>query len=127
MIELMKCDLDTQKSKFQKKLKNFKTMLKRGAFLVFEGVDRCGKTTQTKLLVEKLKQDGRKVELMRFPGEFSFLLHVSFVFPFLNANVKTTDRTTTVGKMIDQYLKMGINLHDKAIHLLFSANRWELA
>eukprot|EP00938_MAST-03A_sp_MAST-3A-sp1_P002357 g2357.t1 len=79
-------------------------MLKRGAFLVFEGVDRCGKTTQTKLLVEKLKQDGRKVELMRFP-----------------------DRTTTVGKMIDQYLKMGINLHDKAIHLLFSANRWELA
>ena len=45
-------------------------MLKRGAFLVFEGVDRCGKTTQTKLLVEKLKQDGRKVELMRFPGKF---------------------------------------------------------
>ena len=70
MIELMKCDLDTQKSKFQKKFKNFKTMLKRGAFLVFEGVDRCGKTTQTKLLVEKLKQDGRKVELMRFPGTF---------------------------------------------------------
>ena len=45
-------------------------MLKRGAFLVFEGVDRCDKTTQTKLLVEKLKQDGRKVELMRFPGTF---------------------------------------------------------
>ena len=56
--------------------KNFKTMLKRGAFLVFEGVDRCGKTTQTKLLVEKLKQDGRKVELMRFPGKFSFLLRI---------------------------------------------------
>ena len=39
---------------------------------MFEGVDRCGKTTQTKLLVEKLKQEGRQVELMRFPGKRAF-------------------------------------------------------
>ena len=78
--------------------------IRRGAFILFEGIDRCGKTTQSKLLAETLRKEGSKIEMMRFP-----------------------DRTTTVGKMIDAYLKMGIDLHDKAIHLLFSANRWELA
>ena len=60
----------------------------RGAFIVFEGecpllarvrktarvwliaragVDRCGKTTQTKKLVEALAAGKHKVELARFP------------------------------------------------------------
>lgn len=37
------------------------------------------------------------------------------------------DRTTAIGKMIDSYLKSHSDLDDRAIHLLFSANRWELA
>jgi len=35
------------------------------------------------------------------------------------------DRETPIGKMIDSYLKNNSNLSDQAIHLLFSANRWE--
>lgn len=36
------------------------------------------------------------------------------------------DRTTAIGKVIDTYLKSGQDLDDAAIHLLFSANRWEV-
>lgn len=37
------------------------------------------------------------------------------------------DRTTQIGKMIDSYLRSQSEMDDRAIHLLFSANRWELA
>jgi len=37
------------------------------------------------------------------------------------------DRTTAIGKMIDSYLQSKSELDDRAIHLLFSANRWECA
>lgn len=43
----------------------------RGAFILLEGVDRCGKTTQAKLLVESLEKDGTDVCFMRFPGDLS--------------------------------------------------------
>jgi dTMP kinase len=35
------------------------------------------------------------------------------------------DRDTTIGKMIDSYLKSATDIEDHCIHLLFSANRWE--
>lgn len=37
------------------------------------------------------------------------------------------DRTLSTGKMIDSYLSQKADLDDRAIHLLFSANRWERA
>jgi thymidylate kinase len=37
------------------------------------------------------------------------------------------DRSTTIGQMIDGYLKSNVEMDDCAIHLLFSANRWEAA
>ncbi|ORY40627.1 thymidylate kinase-domain-containing protein [Leucosporidium creatinivorum] len=77
-------------------------MVKRGAFIVFEGLDRSGKSTQVARLVESLNQSGEKAVGCRFP-----------------------DRTTTTGKMIDSYLAQKSELDDHAIHLLFSANRWE--
>lgn len=37
------------------------------------------------------------------------------------------DRTTATGTIINSYLQQSENLDDRAIHLLFSANRWESA
>ena len=74
----------------------------RGAFIVLEGVDRCGKTTQCSLLMKHLISLGVAAAAMRFP-----------------------DRTTAVGKLINQYLVGDTELDDRAVHLLFSSNRWE--
>ena len=41
----------------------------RGAFIVFEGMDRAGKTTQAKLLQQRCIEEGREVKFMRFPGK----------------------------------------------------------
>lgn len=41
---------------------------KRGAFIVLEGVDRCGKSTQVVKLVERLQAQGFAAEAIRFPG-----------------------------------------------------------
>ncbi|KAM6492602.1 thymidylate kinase [Amanita muscaria] len=77
---------------------------KRGAFIVIEGLDRSGKSTQASAILSRLQENGIKAKLLKFP-----------------------DRTTPIGKMIDAYLKSQSDLDDRAIHLLFSANRWELA
>ena len=76
----------------------------RGAFILLEGVDRCGKTTQCALLLKHLLSLSMAAVALRFP-----------------------DRTTQVGKLIDGYLQSGADLDDRAVHLLFSANRWEAA
>eukprot|EP00448_Togula_jolla_P003241 CAMPEP_0170603184 /NCGR_PEP_ID=MMETSP0224-20130122/18780_1 /TAXON_ID=285029 /ORGANISM="Togula jolla, Strain CCCM 725" /LENGTH=284 /DNA_ID=CAMNT_0010928055 /DNA_START=70 /DNA_END=924 /DNA_ORIENTATION=+ len=73
----------------------------RGLFFVFEGLDRSGKSTQSKRLTERLAKDG-PVKWMCFPN-----------------------RGTTSGVLIDLYLRRKIGFNDKAIHQLFSANRWE--
>ena len=36
------------------------------------------------------------------------------------------DRTTVIGSVINSYLTLAKELDDHAVHLLFSANRWEL-
>lgn len=40
----------------------------RGTFIVIEGLDRSGKTTQVKRLEAELAGAGRKVKAIRFPG-----------------------------------------------------------
>jgi dTMP kinase len=75
----------------------------RGSLIVFEGCDKSGKTTQVKLLVDRLNREGRPAKMMQFP-----------------------DRTTAIGSIIHSYLTCTKELDDHAIHLLFSANRWEL-
>jgi len=74
----------------------------RGALIVLEGTDRSGKSTQVARLVASLNARGVRAEAWRFP-----------------------DRTTTVGRLIDAYLQSSVELDDGAVHLLFSANRWE--
>jgi dTMP kinase len=47
----------------------------RGAFIVLEGLDRSGKTTQVKQLEQRFVASGRRVKVMRFPGKsFKFSL-----------------------------------------------------
>ena len=77
--------------------------MKRGALIVFEGCDRSGKTTQVTRLVERLNKAGKPAVMMRFP-----------------------DRTTSIGSVINSYLGCKKELDDHVVHLLFSANRWEV-
>ncbi|CAI4045093.1 hypothetical protein SUVZ_10G2440 [Saccharomyces uvarum] len=73
----------------------------RGKLILIEGLDRTGKTTQCNILYEKLLPD---CKLLKFP-----------------------ERSTRIGGLIDQYLTNdSFRLSDQAIHLLFSANRWEM-
>lgn len=45
----------------------------RGKLIVFEGLDRAGKTTQCQMLVEALEKSGQKVKFMRFPGTYKYM------------------------------------------------------
>ena len=75
--------------------------IRRGALIVFEGCDRSGKTTQ----VTRLNSGsvGRPTVMRRF-----------------------SDRTTSIGAIINSYLGCKKELEDHVVHLLFSANGWEL-
>lgn len=73
--------------------------LPRGKIIVFEGIDKAGKTTQAKLLEKKL---GSKCVRIDFP-----------------------DYSTPVGKEIKQFLDGKRNYPDEVKMMLLSANRWE--
>ncbi|XP_010375289.1 thymidylate kinase isoform X4 [Rhinopithecus roxellana] len=75
---------------------------RRGALIVLEGMDRAGKSTQSCKLVETLCAAGHRAELLRFP-----------------------ERSTEIGKLLSSYLEKKSDVEDHAVHLLFSANRWE--
>lgn len=76
----------------------------RGLFILFEGKDRVGKTTQARLLVERLRAAGHNVEAMRFPAR----------------------EETAVGRVLNEYLTGKHSaLPPMAQHLLFTANRAE--
>lgn len=73
--------------------------LPKGKIIVFEGIDKAGKTTQAKLLEKKL---GSKCVRIDFP-----------------------DYSTPVGKEIKQFLDGNRNYPDEVKMMLLSANRWE--
>ena len=54
-------------------------MPKRGAFIVIEGLDRSGKSTQASLLHDRLQSSGIPVKLLKFPGE---LWYTPSLFPY---------------------------------------------
>ncbi|XP_019483404.1 PREDICTED: thymidylate kinase isoform X1 [Hipposideros armiger] len=75
---------------------------RRGALIVLEGVDRAGKSTQSRKLVAALCAAGHRAEQLRFP-----------------------ERSTEIGKLLSSYLEKKSEVEDHSVHLLFSANRWE--
>lgn len=74
-------------------------MLPKGKIIVFEGIDKAGKTTQAKLLEKKL---GDKCVRIDFP-----------------------DYSTPIGKEIKQFLDGKRNYPDEVKMMLLSANRCE--
>ena len=69
---------------------------------MLEGLDRSGKSTQANRLTQHLNDKGIKASNINFPN-----------------------RTTAIGCLINSYLQSSHDLDDAAVHLLFSANRWE--
>lgn len=69
----------------------------RGIFIVFEGLDRAGKSTQAELLARDLN-----AVLIKFPNY-----------------------ETQIGSIIKDYLQGKITLDPVVRHMLFSTNRWE--
>jgi len=81
--------------------------LQSGKLIVIDGIDGSGKATQTKILVEKLKQTGHQVETMDFPQY----------------------KNNFFGQMIRQYLDgefgEAIKINPKLASILYAADRWE--
>jgi dTMP kinase len=75
----------------------------KGKLIVIEGLDKSGKTTQSKLLFEFYNK--------LYPGQVSL-----FNFP---------DYTTRIGQEIRLFLEGKIEYNDEVKHILLSANRWE--
>jgi len=74
-----------------------------GKIVIIEGMDKSGKTTQSKLLYNFYnKIYSGQVGLLNFP-----------------------DYNTRIGKEIELFLKGNINYSNEVKHILLSANRWE--
>ena len=88
----------------------------KGKFIVFEGIDRSGKTTQAKILAEKLKKYGRDVLFTFEPGDSplgrkirEILLNSDeFIPPLAETFLFEADRNIHIEKVIKPALEQGI-------------------
>lgn len=73
-------------------------------FITFEGIDCCGKSTQARLLADRLRQSGREVLMLREPGNTRLSEHIR-------------------GILLDKEFS---EMHERTELLLFSASRAQL-
>jgi dTMP kinase len=76
--------------------------LRKGSLIVIEGIDKSGKTTQSKLLTKVLSTNGIDCVRINFP-----------------------DYSTPIGSEIKAFLNGKHNYPDEVKMMLLSANRWE--
>lgn len=83
-------------------------------FISFEGLDGCGKTTQARLLSERLRTAGSEVVLTREPGGTALgeeiralLLHGGHVAPWAEAALYAASRAQHVDEVIRPALERG--------------------
>lgn len=81
--------------------------MKRGKLIVIDGTDGSGKATQTKLLVSRLKKDGKKVEVIDFPDYYG-----NFFGKF-------------IGHCLSEQYYNFVKVHPKIASVLFAADRFE--
>ena len=86
-------------------------------FVTFEGVDGSGKSTQARLLAERLRADGREVVLTREPGGTALgekvrglLLHGEQVAPWAEAALFAAARAQLVDEVIRPALARGADV-----------------
>lgn len=88
--------------------------MKRGKFIVLEGIDGSGKTTQARLLEERLQEMGIKVFVTREPGgtkigeairTFAFTHHAS---PIMDMCLMYSARMLHLVKLIQPALESGM-------------------
>jgi len=86
-------------------------------FVTFEGVDGSGKSTQARLLAERLRSEGREVVLTRVPGGTpagerirEILLHGERVAPWAEAALFAAARAQLVDEVIRPALARGADV-----------------
>ena len=83
-------------------------------FISFEGLDGCGKTTQARLLADRLRADGAQVVLTREPGGTALgeeiralLLHGGEVAPWAEAALYAASRGQHAEEVVRPALERG--------------------
>ncbi|MBA2616070.1 MAG: dTMP kinase [Actinobacteria bacterium] len=86
-------------------------------FITFEGVDGSGKTTQTRLLAERLREEGREVVATREPGGTELgerirdlVLHGGDVTPWAEASLFAAARAQLVDEVIRPAQERGVDV-----------------
>jgi len=109
----------------------------KGKLIVIEGVDGCGKTTQSDLLQKRLRKENIKVKVVDFPRYYNSVWG-KIVGNFLKGDYGNFDKTSpylvTLPYMIDQYTwgrdfgkKLLINYKVVLSNRYFTSNAHQIA
>ncbi len=81
--------------------------MKKGKFIVIDGTDGSGKATQVKLLAERLKKEGKKVQIVDFPEYYD-----NFFGKF-------------IGHCLSEQYYNWLKVHPKIASVVYAADRFE--